>query len=146
MHHCVLVVCSVIQVDVTFMKCWCPNFVPGHLALIWGEEYKLTLWGCEDRHRLWKWIRWGFFSLKTQPVRQFCPALLKCPPSFLSPLSLNFLSSTHSQLTTMKPLALCLCSTGIQYLPVDVSLTTRGSLRCLNGWQTIFSLCCAVCD
>lgn len=58
-------------------------------------------------------------------------------------LSFNDSSPTHLQLANVKPLALCLCSTAIQYLPVDVSLTTRRSLRCINGEaNTVFIVPC----
>lgn len=61
------------------------------------------------------------------------------PPS----LSFNYSSPAHLQLANVKPLAFCLCSTAIQYLPVDVSLTSRRSSRCVNGGaNTIFIVLC----
>lgn len=72
--------------------------------------------------------------------------VLECPPdpSPRTALPFNYSSPTHLQLANVKPLALCLYYTAIQYLPVDVSLTTRRSLRCINGGaNTIFIVPCS---
>lgn len=76
---------------------------------------------CEERHGSW---------VPPTPFHQ-------------TALSFNYSSPTHLQLANVKPLAFCLCSTAIQYLPVAVSLTTRWSLRCINGGaNTIFIVLC----
>lgn len=85
-------------------------------------------------------------SLFSSTVGGFC-----CFASQFSIVRPSYSVPFFSQLTTVKPLALCLHFASINHLPHDVRLTDGGSLEaslrgCLNGWSTQYSLCCWGCN